>query len=258
MCSLGKRYVLLSTAPSYRFADKLQAYSEHIIRRKILEKVATFSTWPDFVDNNQTPDSDVVVTTQSDADSSGESKVVASSVKGEDDLVEVSMKEENWKPSVNGVLRDFSKKRPEWIDPQRMLPPQLQNMFELSYFCDRSEVVPSGWNQVQDRQEYPKLSSRAPEDSSSDHDTSGPSPLTNGGDSDAESTSDKQSVTDAAAPTRMNDESSEEDEPSRPVKVRNSTFLCPRICTFTPKAHHPGTFPYPVCSHLTIFRRQSG
>ena len=72
-----------------------------MIRRKILEKLATFTTHPGFHEDDEEAnesaadsiDPDIVLTTGSD--SSGDSKVVANSIDGEDELVDVTMKEPN-------------------------------------------------------------------------------------------------------------------------------------------------------------------
>jgi len=80
-----------------------QARNEDVIKRKILEKVATFSSYGGLhEDEDETSESiadsvdpDLVLTTGSDADSSGGSKVVATSIDGEDGLVDVTMKESN-------------------------------------------------------------------------------------------------------------------------------------------------------------------
>jgi ubiquitin carboxyl-terminal hydrolase 4/11/15 len=83
----------------------VKARSEDAIRRKILEKVATFTTHPAFDEQesdaadedeglNDATDPDLVVTNASDADSSGDGKVVATSVDGED-FVDVTMKDSN-------------------------------------------------------------------------------------------------------------------------------------------------------------------
>jgi len=62
----------------------------------------TFTTWngyEDSSDENSPPsvaesiDPDLVITTGSDADSSGDGKVVAHSIDGEDEIVDVTMKE---------------------------------------------------------------------------------------------------------------------------------------------------------------------
>jgi len=83
----------------------LQARSEEAIKRKILEKVATFSTSEELIEEDDgdeadasaadSVDPDIVLTTGSDADSSGGSKVVATSIDGEDELVDVTMKDSN-------------------------------------------------------------------------------------------------------------------------------------------------------------------
>lgn len=70
-----------------------------MIRRKILEKIATLTTHRDFQPEDgettgsvaDSVDPDIVLTNGSD--SSGDSKVVANSVDGEDELVDVTMKE---------------------------------------------------------------------------------------------------------------------------------------------------------------------
>jgi ubiquitin carboxyl-terminal hydrolase 4/11/15 len=67
------------------------------IRRKILEKVATFTTWSQLAtsedgDGAETTDPEMV-NGASDADSAGDSKVVAKSVEGEEDLVDVTMRD---------------------------------------------------------------------------------------------------------------------------------------------------------------------
>jgi ubiquitin carboxyl-terminal hydrolase 4/11 len=69
-----------------------------------LEKVATFSNHQIFKkfkpqgreespDAEDSTDADLVATTASDADSAGDGKVVARSVEGEDDIVDVTMKD---------------------------------------------------------------------------------------------------------------------------------------------------------------------
>ena len=63
----------------------------------MLEKVATFTTSQEFEDADEgdasvteSVDPDIVITNGSDADSSGGTKVVAHSVDGDDELVDVS------------------------------------------------------------------------------------------------------------------------------------------------------------------------
>ena len=75
-----------------------QAQDEDIIRRKVLEKVATFTTWPALSclhqeETTEHTDADQLLVTTSDVDSSGDGTVTAQSVEGEDDLVDVSMQD---------------------------------------------------------------------------------------------------------------------------------------------------------------------
>lgn len=75
-----------------------EARSIDTLRRKILEKVATFTTHPLFTrledpDNSDSTDPEIIGLGSSDAGSSNEGRVVAQSVKGEDDIVDVQMKD---------------------------------------------------------------------------------------------------------------------------------------------------------------------
>lgn len=69
-----------------------------MIRRKILEKAFTFTTLrmriaDDETDTAENTDPEMVTAPTSDADSSGDSKFVAKSVEGEEDIVDVTMKD---------------------------------------------------------------------------------------------------------------------------------------------------------------------
>lgn len=225
-CSVASYFV--HVARSRRRINNKQAYSEDAIRRKILERAATFTTSTMFADDSAN-DNDTTMTNQSDVDSSGDSKIAACSVEGEDDMVEVSMNKTFNRPASEASPKKYNARRPKWVNRKHYLPPQLQNLFELSYLQDRSnDPLPSGWLNMDDKRDFPRLSTRAPADSPSDHDANSPSTWTNGGDSDNESNSDRQSPAQASTAmptqTRMNEESSD-DEP--PAKVCAS-WLAPR------------------------------
>lgn len=99
----------LAPIPHFIIVTPDEARSEDMIRRKVLEMVAGFTTYPalheDVVndDSGDGTDPDLVVTTASDADSSGDGKVSAMSVDGEDDVVDVSMKESGNVQDANRV-----------------------------------------------------------------------------------------------------------------------------------------------------------
>ncbi|KAF6830187.1 ubiquitin carboxyl-terminal hydrolase, partial [Colletotrichum plurivorum] len=196
-----------------------EARNEDAIRRKVLEKVATFSTWSEFSDTDDSTDADMVIASQSDADSSGDSKVVSHSVEGEEDLVDVTMVagEQKQRPS----LRQFNTRRPKWVDSKEYLPPQLQNLFELSYFPESSDgSLPTGWNSVEDNRTFRTLASRAPEPAT-EQDTNSPG-STNSADSEHESAvEDMPSPPTIEEQTRMADES-EEDEPVQRIKTNRT------------------------------------
>ena len=89
--------------PHFVVLSPEEARSEDTIRRKILEKMATFSTWHGFADaaaltddgesdTEETTDPEIVNST-SDADSAGDAKVVAKSIEGEEDIVDVTMRD---------------------------------------------------------------------------------------------------------------------------------------------------------------------
>jgi ubiquitin carboxyl-terminal hydrolase 4/11/15 len=100
---------LLFGSPHFIILTPEEARSEEAIKRKILEKVASFTTSDEFAEDEEdideanasaadSVDPDIVLTTGSDADSSGGSKVVANSIDGEDELVDVTMKDSNGAP----------------------------------------------------------------------------------------------------------------------------------------------------------------
>ncbi|KAJ3526931.1 hypothetical protein NM208_g10954 [Fusarium decemcellulare] len=221
--------------PSFICLTKEEASSMDIIRRKVLEKVSAFSTWSKLKDPQEdisdNADGEMVLTSASDADSSGDGKVVANSVEGEDDMVDVQMKDANNSngalPHQPQVLKRFNSKRPKFVDPDGFLDPELQNLFDLGYFVDGAgdAGVPTGWSSVDHNRVLPRLSDRVPEPVVDDEDGA-----SRDGDSSTLSGNEDESTNDespkAEAPqTRMADESSE-DEIQQPSRVR--TFAnCP-------------------------------
>lgn len=210
--------------PHFISLTKEEAGNIDIVRRKVLEKSASFSTWSGFTsgDSDDSTEGDVVITSVSDADSSGDSsKVVAHSVEGEDDMVDVTMKDANYTPPHQAqVLKHFSTKRPKFVDPDEFLDPELQNLFELSYFSDASAGggVPTGWSHVDNHRALPKLTDRIPvfEDAEDDDASPDSSNSNTASGNDEDSTNDESSKADEGQ-TRMLDESSEEDAP-KPVR----------------------------------------
>jgi len=117
----------------------------------------------------------------------------------------------------NNRKRKFRSQRPKWVNPNVYLPPGFQNLFELSYFTSAKELVPVGWGSVDEDKDYPKLSSRDPqalhsmqEDDQPQDDYAMPNGRTQ---SEASSDVEEYDAPQLVGPTRMNEESSDEDEP---------------------------------------------
>ena len=49
------------------------------------------------------------------------------------------------------------------MDPKNYLRAELQNMFEIGYFAGSNEMVPTGWNVVDEDKTYPAISTRNPQ-----------------------------------------------------------------------------------------------
>ncbi|KAI3544133.1 ubiquitin carboxyl-terminal hydrolase [Colletotrichum abscissum] len=208
----------IAAPPHFIVVTPEESRNEDAIRRKVLEKVATFSTWSEFEETDESTEADMVITSQSDADSSGDSKVVSNSVEGEDDLVNVSVGAGEQQQTRRPTLKQFNVRRPKWASPKEYLPPHLQNLFELSFFGESNDYgLPVGWNTVDDNKNFRLLSSRAPELPNEDSNSPG---STNGADSEHESVSEETTPQSVEEQTRMADES-EEDEPVRVIKPMN-------------------------------------
>lgn len=83
-------------------------------------------------------------------------------------------------------------------------------MFQLKYFRNSNHLLPTGWAEVDENQAYPSLASRAPQI----HDGESV-PSTDS--TESESDEDEDQPTNIYGATRMNDESSDEDELSGPT-----------------------------------------
>jgi ubiquitin carboxyl-terminal hydrolase 4/11/15 len=87
-------------------------------------------------------------------------------------------------------------------------------MFELCYFTSVKEMIPSGWNVVDEDKTYATLSSRNPQlQQPVDDESSNGYELANGRGSSASSEDSTYQDTADSSNTRMVDESSEDDEP---------------------------------------------
>lgn len=206
-----------------------EARSEEVIRRKVLEKVATFSTYSFLHEDDSAESTEPeLVNTSSD----GDSQFVAKSVEGEEELVDVTMNDAAASPTASSKhplqLKKFNTRRPKFVDPNQFLDPQLQNLFQLCYFTENEYNIPSGWHTVNEGVQYAKLSSRLPKPAASDVEMNSPTATWDGSeDSASDEIADSQPST-TAATTRMVDESSDDssDIPTISVRITRLSGSC--------------------------------
>ncbi|KAI2637370.1 UCH-domain-containing protein [Xylaria nigripes] len=209
-------------APFFIVVTPQEARSEDIIRRKVLEKVATLTKHPLFTRSDESDSSegtstepDMIGPNGSDTSSSIGGKVVAQSVKSEDDFVDVQMKDVSENKNNSLPIPQFNRRRPAWVDSGTFLPPHFQNLFEMGICTELSSAIPTGNNSVADDKDYPRLSSRVPAESPSSEDPFDNEPNGTGSNDDTSSDEAPQRSAEISV-TRMNEESDEDS--GSPVK----------------------------------------
>ncbi|KAK8042126.1 UCH-domain-containing protein [Apiospora rasikravindrae] len=226
--SYGYHKWSFACVPHFIIVTPEEARNEDIIRRKILQKVATFSDHEIFtktqeeVDTSDNTEPEMVTMNGVEADPSIETKsqaskvkVTAQSVEGEDDMVDVTMQDAGAATAETPSGQRFNSTPPPWVDVEKYLQPELQNMFDLSYWTESGQLLANGMNGVTEDKDYPKLSSRMVDPALED----APDNATNGTASNEDSSSDELSRPNLSNhQTRMGEESEEEDE-SPVVKV---------------------------------------
>ena len=162
-------------APSCIILTREEAQDYDLILRKVLAKVDTMTTMDILKEDERSDtqsvrneDSDVVLTTMDDADSSSDSKVHAHSVPSEDGMVDISM---NAADEVSQTESNISypplpprrNKLPKMLQPDEFLIPEVRNLFEMRYHSGE-EMIPVGWNTLsEDNRNYPRIDSRIPQ-----------------------------------------------------------------------------------------------
>ena len=151
--------------PLYIVLSRQEAQDYDSVLRKVLGKVATFTTRQILSDSDElqdearfTPEGSDTVVMHDDDSSSNSTKPQAASVEGEDDLVDVSLRNDSetgraststTRPKIHSLLK-----------PGRIIPPMLQNLFTMKAIHS-GEKVPSGWNPTSEIENYPSISARA-------------------------------------------------------------------------------------------------
>lgn len=212
--------------PHFITLTREEASDYDAIQRKVLEKIATFSTWSKLNGDDEVDGADTDMVAASDADSSGDGKIAAKSVEGEEDMVDVTMKDAST-PGQPAILKRFSKTKPRFADPTTPLSPSLQNLFELRYFGNGGDgAIATGYQSADNNRTLPSLKDRIPE--ASDKDEEGTTPESsnadaseneneneNENDDEKQDSSNEEESKDESVQTRMAEESSEEDMPRR-------------------------------------------
>lgn len=161
--------------PTYIILTREEAKDYDSILRKVLSRVATMTS-TDILrvndDRSETgsnqQDSDTVLMTTEDADSSSDSKVQANSLQSEDGMVDISMKdaEEEAQPTAHisyPPQLPNSEGMSRFIPPEEFIDPGLRSMFEMKYLAGE-QMVPTGWTCLQDEnKDFPTISSRIPQ-----------------------------------------------------------------------------------------------
>lgn len=160
--------------PGFIILTREEAQDYDSILRKVLLRVATMTT-KDILhvddasdsESSRQEDSDTVLMTTDDADSSSDSKVQATSVHGEDGLVDVSMKDAGEEPPPPGQVSyppSLSKPRhtPRMLREGEFLDSGTRALFDMKYFST-DEMVPTGWQSLNNEsKDYPDIKSRIP------------------------------------------------------------------------------------------------
>ncbi|KAI9723333.1 MAG: hypothetical protein M1812_001216 [Candelaria pacifica] len=157
----------LFAAPSYIVVSRAEAKDYETILRKLLAKVDTMTTKDILHVADMTTgkmggheDFDTILNAEEDADSSSESRIKTNSVDGEDGFVDVSMKENSDSSHGSRGQRNFQEQH--GVGPHA-IQPELRNLFVMKYFSSSSEMVPLGWNTLNDgREEHTTIKSRIP------------------------------------------------------------------------------------------------
>lgn len=125
--------------------------------------------------------------------------------------------------SFHSNLLNFNKRRPKFLEPGTWLPGEFQNLFDLCYLSGSGkELIPTGWNVLDEDKAYPRLASRNPQVSQNADELDDDFEMTNGRAASHSSNEDSDSrIGTLSGTTRMVDEEeSDEDElASGPAKV---------------------------------------
>jgi len=137
--------------PSYVIITREQSKNIDEILRKALGRVATMTSRDFLTEGVEEQDNDAVIMTEDDTESNVDTRVNAQSIESEDDMVDVSMKQDT---NVS--------KTPSILEPGTDIPEAFRTLFEMRYLPAGQEMVPTGWQSIDGHKAYPTLMSRLP------------------------------------------------------------------------------------------------
>ena len=156
--------------PSVILVSREEARDYELILRKIFQKVETMTTRPLFdecelsksqVDSQNQPGDEI-----NDDLVAEDSKVQARSVEGDDELVDVSMTDEQEGSRAPGHHPNPMKirRRPKSriLDPSLYIDPEIRNSFEIGIYANKTDIIPTGWTSLTENSRLTSLESRMP------------------------------------------------------------------------------------------------
>lgn len=152
--------------PMFTVITREEAFDYDAVLRKILARVATMTNRdilhedePDMAKCNSAEDSDTIVTNEEDIQSS-DPRVKASSVEGEDGLVDVSMRDVNETSSQDENSKESKTSLPHVLRPGSFIPPTLRNMCDVKILKPKEGGPISGQCNIDESKEYNLMLSR--------------------------------------------------------------------------------------------------
>ncbi|EFE37805.1 ubiquitin C-terminal hydrolase, putative [Trichophyton verrucosum HKI 0517] len=174
--------------PMYVVISREEAYDYDAVLRQILARVANLTTRDILREDDGLgvtraqqqagEDSDTVVMNEDDTQAYGQT-IKASSVEGEDGLVDVSMRDADHDEATaarcNNNYNDNDNSDNKGADdeelapvlrPGSFIPPMLRNLFDVRYIAT-NDSEPTGFSIINEAREYPLMLSRVPDGKSS-------------------------------------------------------------------------------------------
>ncbi|KAK6381946.1 hypothetical protein LTS17_003831 [Exophiala oligosperma] len=136
------------------------------VLKKILDNVSGMTTRDLFEDDKiesedraSTPEGSDTVMMADDMSSSGSNLPIASSVQGEDGLVDVSMRDASQGPEPNSESPGSTSTQS--LQEKSPISRGLRQLFSI-HVASTGEGIPTGWNSISETQEYDMINSRVP------------------------------------------------------------------------------------------------